>query len=130
MSTWASDVPAGRERRATIDYVESEEVGESKKLVAYFQEPGLKKMTLNKTNWRAIAAAHGEDDDDWCGKTIMIRQDVCQYKSQSVPCLRVRPVIEDGPVQPVPGKDGDVDLDGVNSELNRDANEAQDELPI
>lgn len=61
------------------------------KPVAYFEE--LEKgLVLNKTNWYAIAALHGDDSDEWGGKQIaLIVMDVDSF-GDIVSAIRIKPV--------------------------------------
>ncbi len=62
-----------REVPVVIDRVEREEVGmdKDKCAVVYFQKC-TKGVVLNKTNWRNLAYAHGDDSDDWSGKEAIL----------------------------------------------------------
>lgn len=78
----------GKGKTFVIDTVATEDVGDESKLVAYFQgeEKGL---PLNKTNALAIASLHGDDTDEWGGKSIKVYRDSTMYQGRRVACMRV-----------------------------------------
>ena len=49
-----------------------------------------KKLVLNKTNAKLIAAHHGEESDDWIGKQITLYATQCKFGRDTVDCIRVR----------------------------------------
>jgi hypothetical protein len=65
-SQWlkSTDIPDDQSVRVVMDRVEVEEVGDGPKPVLYFQGK-QKGLVLNKTNYGVIAAAHGDESDDW-----------------------------------------------------------------
>lgn len=83
----ASDLK-GAKVRVTISRVESEEVGDGKKPVAYFngKEKGL---VLNKTNAMIIASEHGPETEGWAGAEIYLYPGKTQFNGQMVDCLKV-----------------------------------------
>ncbi len=63
----------GREIKIIIDKVMQEEVGKDKEMrPILFCRGGQKGIVLNKTNWRALAYAYGDESDEWSGKTAII----------------------------------------------------------
>jgi len=79
----------GREHRVTITDVTFEDVGDSKKLVAYFNGK-QKGLVLNKTNARAIAKIFGDDSRDWIDKEVIITETVVDFRGDAVPTIRVK----------------------------------------
>jgi arabinogalactan endo-1,4-beta-galactosidase len=70
--------------------VELEDVGDSdRKPVLYFQGKS-KGLVLNKTNSRAIAAAYGDDTDDWRGKSLVLFPAMVDFRGDTVEAIRVR----------------------------------------
>ncbi len=77
----------------TIRTCVSEELGQGndkeKKSVLYF-EKAQKGLVLNKTNATVIAAAYGDDTDNWTGKAIEIYPTVVDFKGKLVDGIRLR----------------------------------------
>ena len=63
--------------------------GKSKKPVVYF-EKATKGMVLNKTNARTIAKLHGNDTDEWTGKTVTLYATTCDAFGETVDCVRIK----------------------------------------
>ena len=74
----------------TIRKVAMETLGEDSKPIVYF-EKSEKGFALNKTNANRIADMHGFDTDQWIGKSITIFPTECDYRGDTVSCIRVRP---------------------------------------
>src|SRR5262249_61112454 len=93
---------AGKECIVTIDRVETalfENDGKKQqKAVTHFKEAGIKPFVTNKTNLMLIAAAHGDDTDNWPGKRIVVYPDMVAFKGQVQEAIRVKRVPE--PVAP------------------------------
>lgn len=83
----------GRQIVCVIDRVAIETIGEhDRKPVMYFQGGG-KGMVLNKTNAQTIAYIHGEETDNWSGKSVeLFVQMVNNPQGQLVPGIRCRAV--------------------------------------
>ena len=83
----------GRTIKATIQKVAFEEIGQNKdrKPVIYF-DGAEKGLVLNKTNATEIAAAHGDEMDEWAGKEIELFSQMVPYQGQNVAAIRVRNV--------------------------------------
>lgn len=60
-----------------------------------------KPFVMNKTNGKRIAAMYGVDTDQWVGKQITLYASETTYKSEVVPCIRVRPGMPATPAAPV-----------------------------
>lgn len=79
----------GREHVVTIDRVDSEMLGDDRKLVVYFmgKEKGL---VLNRTNFTAIEDISKEDDtDNWPGVQIKLVTAKVDYQGKRVPAIRI-----------------------------------------
>jgi len=50
-----------------------------------------KMLILNVTNFGVIADMHGDETDNWLGKTITLFATVTQYAGKQVDCIRIRP---------------------------------------
>jgi hypothetical protein len=50
-----------------------------------------KAFVLNVTNFDAIAAIHGDETDEWPGKTIELYPTTTSMGGKTMPCIRVRP---------------------------------------
>jgi hypothetical protein len=72
-----------------IDHVEMKDIGGDHKPILFFQGKD-RGLVLNKTNANNIAAAHGDDTDDWTGKEIVLFPAMTDYQGKTVPCIRVR----------------------------------------
>lgn len=60
-----------------------------KPMVSFVGE--VKKLALNKTNGRAVAALYGTDTDAWVGERITIFATTTEFGGETVDCIRVRP---------------------------------------
>jgi len=77
----------------TITKVETEELGNDLKLVAYFN--GAKKgLVLNKTNSQLIASGFGDETNNWAGAEVILYPDKTSFNGQIVDCIRVRLPVE------------------------------------
>ena len=63
--------------------------GEEKKPVLYFTN-ARKGLCLNKTNARVIAAAYGDNTDDWENKPIIIFSTIVDFRGDQVEAIRVK----------------------------------------
>lgn len=63
--------------------------GTKRKPVVFFEKTD-KKLVLNKTNARVIAAQHGNEADGWAGKRIVLYPTTTLCGGGMVPCVRVR----------------------------------------
>ena len=60
--------------------------------IVYFEETD-KGLILNKTNAKSIGLRHGNEMDDWAGKSITLFATTTDgFGKKNVPCVRVRPV--------------------------------------
>ena len=83
-----------RPQDVTITRVEVGTVGEGDdehdRPIVYFDELD-KGLCLNVTNAKRIVKLYGEDDKGWKGQRITIYPSECDYKGDTVPCIRVKP---------------------------------------
>lgn len=80
-------------KRVTITGVEDVTFPDGKSGVALTFKETDKKLTLNKTNWNAVAKITGEpDDENWPGKKIEIYRTMVEFKGEMVASIRCRPV--------------------------------------
>jgi hypothetical protein len=80
----------GQQVEVVIENIQIEEVGMDKDEcpVMYFE--GVKKgLCLNVTNLETIAEWHGEQAEEWVGKTITLYATKTDFKGKRVPCIRV-----------------------------------------
>ena len=62
---------------------------EAKKPVAYFAG-AQKGLLLNRTNWKAIARAYGNESDAWKGKTVTLTVEDVEAFGEVWPAIRVK----------------------------------------
>jgi len=85
---------AGQDKTVTIASVAQEEltmqggVKETQWIVSFAE--AKKKLVLNKTNAKLIAAHHGDESDDWIGKQVTLYPTQCKFGRETVDCIRVR----------------------------------------
>lgn len=86
-------------RRIVVEDLETKD-GKEKKGIVYFEETkaaaekqGIKekRLVLNKTNAKTIAAIYGNEVDDWTGRRVTLFPTTCQSFGETVDCIRVRP---------------------------------------
>lgn len=85
----------GKDVVVTIAKVTEETLGQGanaeRKFVVEFAGKD-KKLVLNKTNFKSIITATGEDDtDNWTGKKISLFVMDVEYQGDLMPAIRVRP---------------------------------------
>jgi len=74
----------------TIEKIRMEEIGDQEeKPVVYFSGRN-KGLVLNKTNATTIAGIHGQDTDDWVGKSISLFPTQTEFQGRAVECIRVK----------------------------------------
>ncbi len=95
--------------RVSVDNLKAEGGKTTKKAVVYFEETHKKaeaggdvekekRLVLNKTNARTIAAMYGWEADAWKGKRITLYPTRCDAFGKTVDCIRVRDVEPPAPV--------------------------------
>jgi hypothetical protein len=86
----------GKDVTVTIVKVEAKKLrnqkGTATKPVIFF-EHAAKGFACNKTNGKTIAAMYGTDTDRWVGKAITLYATTTTFGSDSVECIRVRPMV-------------------------------------
>ena len=88
----ADDLPAGRELRVTIDYVERQAMPDDpalEKPVLFFRGK-TKGLILNVTNGNELAAVLGDDMDAWQGKPVVIYRTTALFAGRRVGAIRLR----------------------------------------
>lgn len=85
----ASDLK-GTTPTVTMSHVTSEQMGDDRKLVLYFQGKD-KGMVLNKTNANNIATIYGPETEQWQGKKVVLAVAWVDFQGRSVEAIRVRP---------------------------------------
>jgi hypothetical protein len=83
----------GKTLRETIDSIQIEQVGDEDKVVVSLAGKD-QKLVLNKTNGAILAESWGDDMDDWCGRTVLLKPSKTSYNGNLVPCIRVEVVKE------------------------------------
>lgn len=82
----------GKDIIVTIQEVTLEELGKGnekeQKLIIAFKGKD-KKLVCNKTNAKTIAKIHGDDTDDWIGKSIIIGPREVEFQGDQVWAIRV-----------------------------------------
>lgn len=90
--------------RVTMKHVEIEKIGDDTKPVLYFKGK-TKGLVLNKTNSNSIAAAYGDEMDDWSGSELILFPVMTDYQGKQVEAIRVRaPQPKDNP-RPAPARE-------------------------
>lgn len=83
-----------RTHDVTIESVSVGVVGEgddeSERPIVMFREMG-KGLCLNVTNAKRIIKLYGQDTDDWVNKRVTIYPSECDFRGETVPCIRVKP---------------------------------------
>lgn len=111
-SQWiaAEDLP--KDLTVTIESVTLEELKtpegkQQRKPVARFKGQ-QKAMILNKTNWHLIARQHGDESDEWAGKSVTLTTVSVTAFGETWRVVRVKPNAEHGTrtAEPAKGRDG------------------------
>jgi hypothetical protein len=79
----------GRQVTVKISRVEMKDIGDEAKPVLYF-EGRDKGLALNKTNASTIAAAYGDETDEWPGEEIVLYETTVELKGRLVQGIRCR----------------------------------------
>ena len=94
--TGAELQPLGLRRSALIHQAVQELVGQENAtpkivldLVSKQGLPWPRRVVLNKTNALQLAAAFGDDTDDWVGKSIEIWGEMVMFKGKATPGIRI-----------------------------------------
>lgn len=87
----------GKEVTVTIERVTAGEItgekGKKDKLPVLYFVGKKKRLGLNKTNGKTIAAMYGVRTEDWAGKSITLYPTTTQFGNETKECIRVRPVV-------------------------------------
>lgn len=88
----------------------AEEVGQAKDVrpILFFHE-FPKGLVLNKTNAKRISKLYGGQTDDWIGKRVTLYPSECDFRDETVDCIRVRK-------EPPPVSEPDPDDDELDDE--------------
>ena len=80
----------GRQVTAIIDRVEIDEMtdGEPKPVVYFVNKQ--KAVVLNKTNANAIAAAYGDDTDEWTGGEVVLFTAMVDFQGKTTEAIRIK----------------------------------------
>lgn len=62
---------------------------DEEKPVVYFEE-GDKGLVCNRTNWNSIAKQHGDESDDWAGKTVTLTVAQVDSFGEIVDAIRIK----------------------------------------
>ena len=79
----------GRDVEVEIESYEIKDFDDQSKMILSFKGKD-KKLALNKTNGRTIAAGLGDNIDSWKGKKIILFEATTDFGGKIVPCIRVR----------------------------------------
>ena len=85
----------GKDQTVTIEKVVAGEVSgekgrKSKKPIVSFVG-AKKRLALNKTNGKTIAAMYGTDTEQWTGKRVTLFPTTTDFGGETVECIRCRP---------------------------------------
>ena len=84
----------GKDAKVTISRVELEEVcgsdGKKQTKPVVWFDKAKKRFVLCKTNAKSISKQHGNDTDQWVGKSITLYPTTCIAFGQEVECVRIR----------------------------------------
>lgn len=79
----------GREVRVIMATVEMEKIGDDNKPVLYFKGKD-KGVVLNKTNASTIAAAYGNESEDWLDQPLILFSVMVDFQGKVAPAIRCR----------------------------------------
>lgn len=119
----------GRNARVIMSHVEMRDVGDDHKPVLFFQ--GKEKgVVLNKTNGNNIAAAYGDDTDEWAGKEVILYEAMVDYQGRSVAAIRIRPPTAKDRAQQARPQLKAVERENPAPAPARDPAEAEEDIPF
>jgi len=110
-----------REHKMVITKVELEAIGDDDHKPVIFFTKAKKGLVCNKTNAKAIAAAYGDDTDEWTGKEIVLFPMMVQFRADMVASIRVK--IPKAAVAPKPAPQ-------THDELDPPPQDFDDEIPF
>ena len=76
--------------KVVLEELEQKDGTKAEKPVIYFDE-GPKGLICNKTNWALIARQHGDESDEWVGKTVILTTVDVDAFGDVVSAIRVKP---------------------------------------
>lgn len=82
-------------KSVVLEELEQKDGQKQDKPVCYFEE-GPKGLILNKTNWALIAKQHGDESDNWPGKTITLTVIDVDAFGDVVSAIRIKPLKKAG----------------------------------
>lgn len=89
----ASDLPAGKQARVTIEKCEEvmfkEEDGKDKPKIRLSFKGKEKGLILNKTNAMSISHVYGPDTDGWIDKEVFLYSTKVDFGGQMVDAIRI-----------------------------------------
>lgn len=123
----------GRDATVTIEKCIGGEIigeqGRKNKLPVLFFVGKKKRLGLNKTNGKTIAAMYGTDTNGWAGKAITIYPTTTQFGGETKECIRIRPIVPQAPQQGGRRAKGElpaatqeqeiIDIEAVSEEVER-----------
>ena len=74
--------------KLTLEDIDGERGKETKPLLSF--QGVAKGLILNVTNFDSISMQHGEETDNWTGKSITLYPDQTRFGGKVVDCVRVR----------------------------------------
>src|SRR3954467_14294511 len=84
----------GKDAKVTIEKVAVEEVigsdGKKQAKPVVWFKGAKKRMVCCKTNAKSIAKQHGNDTDQWVGKSVTLYGTTCMACGAEVECIRIR----------------------------------------
>jgi hypothetical protein len=118
----------GRDVTVTIEKCIGGEIigeqGRKNKVPVLFFVGKKKRLGLNRTNGKTIAAMYGTDVVNWAGKSITLFPTTTQFGGETKECIRIRPVVPQAPQQRGKGKPQEAPV-----EQSDEAGEANEVLP-
>ncbi len=119
----------GQELTLTIADVQFEliEMANEEKLVVRFDEHSSA-LILNQTNATTIAAAYGDDTDEWFGRRVVLYAEDVDYQGRTMPGIKVRAAGANDPA-PMAARPPARSLD-ANAELASVADDAQESSEV
>jgi hypothetical protein len=82
-------------KKVVLEELEQKDGQKADKPVCYFEE-GPKGLILNKTNWALIAKQHGDESDEWAGKTVILTTVDVDAFGDVVSAIRIKPPKKQG----------------------------------
>lgn len=117
----------GRDVTVTIEKCVGGEIvgeqGRKNKIPVLYFVGKKKRLGLNKTNGKTIAAMYGVETNNWAGKSITIFPTTTQFGGETKECIRIRPIVPAAPQQRGKGKQSEAPVETA------DEGEANEVLP-